>query len=322
MCYPRGMSKSDRNNPKRSKASESRYSLIEFEREFPDDAACLDWVFTYRYPDGAFCPNCQRVTKHHREKARPSYSCQFCGHRVHPMVGTIFEDSATSLKLWFYAMYLMASTRCGISAKQMERELGVTYKTAWRMANKIRSLLAQDGDQLSGTVEVDETFIGGKPRLGDVHNKQEGRMWAERKAKVLGAVERGGKVSATVIPSRLAETVMPVLRAKVLPKSTVYTDEWKSYRALGREGYTHERVNHSERVYVSGDVHTNTIEGFWALLKGGIGGVYHSVSTKHLQSYLDEYAFRYNNRDANGRGMFDAFLNRIEGASPVEGQPS
>ncbi len=169
---------------------------------------------------------------------------------------------------------------------------------------------------------MDETFIGGKPRPGDVRIKQQGRMWAERKAKVLGAVERGGKVSATVIPGRLAETAMPVLRVKVLPKSTVYTDKWKSYRALGSEGYTHERVNHSEKVYVSGDVQTNTIEGFWALLKGGIGGVYHSVSTKHLQSYLDEYAFRYNNRKATGRGMFDAFLNRIEGASPVEGRPS
>lgn len=160
MWCMQGMSKSDRNNPRRSKASESRYSLMEFEREFPDGASCLDWLFRYRFPDGAFCPNCQRVTKHHREKARPSYSCQFCGHRLHPMVGTIFEDSATSLKLWFYAIYLMASTRCGISAKQLERELGVTYKTAWRMAKKIRSLLAQDGERLSGTVELDETFIG------------------------------------------------------------------------------------------------------------------------------------------------------------------
>jgi transposase len=196
---------------------------MEFEREFPDDAACLDWLYRYRFPDGPFCPNCQRVTKHHREKARPSYSCQFCGHRVHPMVGTIFEDSATSLTLWFYAIYLMASTRCGISAKQLERELGVTYKTAWRMANRIRSLLGQDGDQpLSGTVEVDETFIGGKPRLGQITTAQERGDRADRKAKVLGAVQRGGKVSARVIPSRTAETIMPILGTRVLPASTVY----------------------------------------------------------------------------------------------------
>src|SRR3972149_4276765 len=157
------MPKTDRNTPKRSRASESRYSLMEFEREFPDDAACLDWLSRYRSPEGPFCPTCGRITKHHRERARTSYSCQFCGHRVHPMVGTIFEDSATSLKLWFYATYLMASTRCGISAKQIERELGVTYKTAWRMANRIRDLLDQDDDDpLGGTVEMDETYVGGR----------------------------------------------------------------------------------------------------------------------------------------------------------------
>jgi len=311
------MSKVDRNNPKRSRASESRYSLREFEREFPDDAACLDWLFRYRYPDGVVCPTEGRITKHHREKARPSYSCQFCGHRVHPMVGTIFEDSATSLKLWFYATYLMASTRWGISAKQLERELGVTYKTAWRMANRIRSLLGQDRDEpLSGTVEVDETFIGGKPRLGQVRSKYEGRMWAEQKAKVLGTAQRGGRVHAKVIPSRTAETIMPIVKARVLPASTIYTDDWKSYHGLGREGYVHGRVNHTEKVYVDGDVHTQTIEGFWALVKNGLSGVYHWVSTKHLQSYLDEYAFRYNNRAINGRrGMFDAFLTRIPRAS-------
>lgn len=258
VCYPKGMSKSDRNNPRRSTASESRYSLMEFEREFPNDAACLDWLYRYRYPDGAFCPTCDRVTKHHREKARPSYSCQFCGHRVHPMVGTIFEDSATSLKLWFYAIYLMASTRCGISAKQLERELGVTYKTAWRMANKIRSLLSQEGDApLSGTVEVDETFIGGKPRAAhQVRTHRERPQWRNQKAAVLGAAQRGGRVSTKVVPSRKAETVVPFVSERVLPASTVYTDEWIAYATLPRHGYTHRRINHQERVYVSGDVHT------------------------------------------------------------------
>src|SRR5919108_556582 len=147
--YPYGteanMSKVDRNNPRRAGGSESRYTFYDFHAEFPDDAAALDWLFHQRWPEGVFCPKCQRVTKHHRERSRPSYSCQFCGHRVHPMKGTIFEDSATSLRLWFHAMYLMASTRCGISAKQLERELGVTYKTAWRMFHQIRSLLGQAG---------------------------------------------------------------------------------------------------------------------------------------------------------------------------------
>ena len=133
------MSQVNRNQPRRGTASESRYTLFEFDKQFPDDAACLDYLMAERYPDGVFCEKCHKVTKHYREKARPSWSCEFCGHRVHPMVGTIFEDSATSLRLWFYGIYLMASTRCGISAKQLERELGVTYKTAWRMFHQIRS---------------------------------------------------------------------------------------------------------------------------------------------------------------------------------------
>src|SRR6266571_2654508 len=158
------MSKVNRNAPKRSKASEAKFAVFEFDRQFPDDAACLDYLVGKLYPEGIFCPKCQRVTKHHRVKSRPAYSCQFCGHYEYPMVGTIFQDSATSLRLWFYAMFLMASTRCGISAKQLERELGVTYKTAWRMFNKIRSLLGQDGELLSGTVEADEAYIGPTPK--------------------------------------------------------------------------------------------------------------------------------------------------------------
>jgi transposase len=118
---------------------------MEFTAQFPDDGACLEHLVQKLYPEGIYCPTCERVTKHHREKNRPSYACQYCGHHEHPLVGTIFENSATSLRLWFYAIYLMSSTRCGISAKQLERELGVTYKTAWRMFHKIRSLLDQDG---------------------------------------------------------------------------------------------------------------------------------------------------------------------------------
>src|SRR5881296_4218753 len=150
------MSQVNRNQPRRGTASESRYTLFEFDKQFPDDAACLAYLMAEKYPDGVFCEKCGKVTAHYREKARPSWSCQFCGHRVHPMVGTIFEDSATSLRLWFYGVYLMASTRCGISAKQLERELGVTYKTAWRMFHQIRLLLSPGDELLSGRVEADE----------------------------------------------------------------------------------------------------------------------------------------------------------------------
>src|SRR5919112_4485232 len=162
----------DRNKPRRAASSQSSYSLMEFMEQFPDDAACLEFLWRRRYaPDGhtTTCPKCHRTGKFHRVKSRPSYSCDSCGHHIHPTAGTIFHRSPTSLKLWFYAMYLMTSTRCAVSAKHLERELGVTYKTAWRMANLIRNkLMTEDGDQpLSGIVEADETWIGGKPKAAD-----------------------------------------------------------------------------------------------------------------------------------------------------------
>ncbi|HVM34356.1 MAG TPA: IS1595 family transposase [Actinomycetota bacterium] len=311
----------NRNHPRRGSASESRYSIFEFDQEFLDDAACLNYLVAQLYPDGIYCPTCKKVTKHHRERKRPSYACQFCGRHEHPLKGTIFENSATSLKLWFYAIYLMSSTRCGISAKQLERELGVTYKTAWRMFNKIRSLLIQDDAPFEGTVEVDEAYIGGQAKWRSPARSRARGITAQGskagKTKIMGLAQRGddenlGKVYVTLAKGTRTLDFTGKVLEKVLPASTVYTDETPLAEPLAKWGYEHRRVNHSEKVYVAGDVHTNTIEGFWALTKRGIGGVYHSVSTKHLQSYLDEYAFRYNNRDANGRGMFTAFLDRVE----------
>lgn len=314
------MSKVDRNAPKRSSASESRYTLMEFDRDFPDDAACLDFLLRELYPNGIFCPLCKKVTTHHRESGRPSYACQNCGHHEHPMVGTIFEGSATSLRLWFYAMYLMASTRCGISAKQLERELGVTYKCAWRMFNKIRSLMQEDETEIfTGTVEMDETYVGGKAK--NMHRAKRAQRITGRgasgKTPVFGMVQRGtDETHGKVVTDAGAATLLPHVQTKVLEKSTVYTDEWAAYNTLTEKGYTHSRVAHSQEIYVSGDVHTNTMEGFWSLVKRGISGVYYAVGTAHLQSYLDEYAFRYNHRDATGRGVMDALLGQIEKVPP------
>src|SRR6266511_305931 len=219
------MSKSNRNDPKRAGGSESRYTFYDFDRDFPDDSACLEWLVGHLYPEGIYCPRCKKVTKHHRVKARTCYACQFCGHQEYPMKGTIFEDSATSLRLWFHGFFLMAQTRCGISAKQLERELGVTYKTAWRMFNKIRSLLEQDGDEpLSGTVEADEAYIGGSEKW--MHrNDPRRRGLAGRgagKTAVFGMAERGepvfpdrkrspksGKVRAVVVPDVSARSLIP-----------------------------------------------------------------------------------------------------------------
>ncbi len=304
------MASVDRNNPKRADSSESSYSLMEFMREYPDDAACLDFLWRRRFaPDGhtTTCPKCKRHGKFHRVKSRPSYSCDACGHHIHPTAGTIFHRSPTSLQLWFYAMYLMTSTRCAVSAKHLERELGVTYKVAWRMANKIRNyLMTQDDDEpLSGEVEADETYFGGRRR-----GTRRGRPGPEsHKAAVFGMIERKGRVKAVTVENARRVTLLPIVTEHVLPTSTVYTDEPSSYNTLRRYGYRHERIQHATHVYVSGNVHTNTIEGFFGNVKRGISGNYHSVSRKWLQGYLNEFVWRYNYRD-DGRAMFETLLLR------------
>jgi len=288
------------------------FTLKDFLKQFPDDAACLEWLKNRLYPDGIHCKNCGEVTKHHRVKSRPSYCCDHCGNHVHPTADTIFHKSPTPLTTWFYAMYLMSATRCGISAKQIQRETGVTYKTAWRMFKQIRSILA---DEKSGPiggfnrrVEMDETYVGGRrkgsgagrPMSGDKH-----------KTPVVGMVQRKGQVRAFVAADAKADTLTGLIKEHVLPKSVVFTDTFGSYNGLEARGYRHQRINHSEGVYVVGEVHTNTIEGFWSLLKTGIRGVYHSVGRHYLQTYLNEYSFRYNRR-FDTQPMFWSILQQVE----------
>ena len=306
------MAANDRNNPINRPASDSDLSLVEFMREYPDDSACLDKLWRERYaPDGhhAQCPRCERERKFHRTRTRASYTCDTCGLHLHPMKGTIFEKSTTSLQLWFYAMYLMASTRCGISAKQLERELGVTYKTAWRMFNKIRNELMNDAEDgpLNGEVEADETAWGGRPRRKGTH--AEGARHREAKATVLGMVERGGRVRARVVPKRRGEGFSAELRGHINPESILYTDDWVAYKPLSRHFADHRVINHSAGSYVEGDRYTNTIEGFFGNMKTGMRGAYKKVSRRWLQSYVDEYAWRWNARRRSG-SLFDQLLAR------------
>jgi transposase len=292
---------------------------MEFLSEFPDDAACLEWLWRNRYSEDeehAYCPKCEQVRVFKRyatKQQRQSWTCTACGWHLHPTAGTIFHKSSTSLKLWFYAIYLMSSTRCGISAKQLEREIGVNYKTALRMLRQIRTYLMEQNDEpLSGEVEMDETFIGGKPRLADQHRREKlgwsahTYAWAKR-ACVFGAVERGGSVRAQVVRDSRASTLEPRTKTFVLAGSTIFTDEHGGYNRLNRLGYTHRRVKHAALIYVDGDVHTQAIEGFWGLLKNGLRGTYHSVSAKYLLTYLNEFVWRYNHR-ADDRAQFASLL--------------
>ena len=310
MC---GMAAKDRNNPIRQASSDSDYSLMEFMAEYKDDAACLDALWREKFaPDGshAHCPRCDRERKFHRTTTRASYTCDSCGLHVHPMKGTIFEKSTTSLHQWFYAMYLMVSTRCGISAKQLEREIGVSYKTAHRMMKLIRtSLMTDDGDEpLTGEVEVDETSVRGRPR-GPRMTRSEAATWRMAQPTVVGMVERGGRVRARVVADgRRAEPVSRAVRANVNPDSIIYTDDWAGYKPL-HEYREHRTINHSAGIYVEGSTHTNTIEGFFGNLKTGMRGAYKKVSPAYLQSYLNEYVWRYNARRNDG-AMFAQLLTR------------
>lgn len=294
---------------KQEKSPMIKFTIKQFMQQFPDDETCIEWLKDYRWPDGIECPKCEKVTRHHLVIKRKSYSCQECGHHVHPTADTIYHKSSTPLTTWFYVVYLMSSTRCGISAKHVERETGVTYKTAWRMCKLIREMLEEDNSPLGGdkVVESDESYFGPKSEIG-----KRGRG-SERKVPVLGLVERDGKIQTTVINNAKKATIQPIIKDTVAKGTTVHTDEWGAYSQLDSAGYVHAYVNHSDKEYVrytpSGKVHTNTIEGFWGNFKMGVTGNHHHVSNKHLSKYLSEWAFRYNHRN-DVKPMFWSMLER------------
>jgi transposase len=289
-----------------------RYSFEDFLCQFPDNDACLEHIKEQRWPNGiTYCETCKADKKHHRVTGRTAYACETCGWHIYPLAGTILEKTTTSLRTWFYAMYLMGSTRCGISAKQIQRETSVTYKTAWRMFKQIRSLLSED-IQIEGPAEMDETYFGGRVRGQGSGQK------LSNKTRIAGIVERKGKVVAKTTPTVKGHNQLLNMAAEhILPESTVYTDEYAAYDKLSdlkKEGkplgYTHRRIHHAAKVYVMGDIHTNTVEGFWSLIKRGIGGVYQAVSQEYLQTYLDEYTYRYNRRD-QGNLILKSILGEV-----------
>jgi len=280
------------------------YTIKDFDKQFTTDDSCLEFLKQARWPKGVFCQKCQMVTTHYRIPSRKVYSCNFCGSHISPTAGTIFHKSVTPLRSWFHAMFLMASTRTGISAKQLQRELGVTYKTAWRMFTQTRKLMNEGVNPLTGQVEVDETYIGGK-RSGP-----RGRG-AAGKTIVVGLTERKGNAVAKVVPDVKARTLLPMIAKHVSNgNTTIFTDELGSYNQVAKLGYAHEFVQHAAKQYVYGNAHVNTIESLWSTIKRGIDGVNHSVSPQHLQSYLDSYLFRYNHRK-DEKPLFLSLLERV-----------
>lgn len=286
----------------------NKFSLRQFKRKYGTHEQCLEAIKNLRFGDNMTCTKCNQPSVFYPVTGRTAYACKFCGNHIYPLAGTIFEKSSTPLDLWFFAMYLMVQTRSGISAKQLERMLGVTYKTAWRMFKQIRLLMAESGgDLLSGIVEVDETFVGGKGK----NRKNEWRgLDVKQKEIVMGMVQRGGKVYVKHIPNIGKWTLLEQIKTNIDPKATVYTDEWVGYYQLKSNGFDHDYVKHSKSEYSKGLVHTQNIENIWSHLKRGIHGVYRVVSAQYLQSYADEYAWRYNNRSLGG-GMFEKLLGEV-----------
>lgn len=260
-------------------------------QEFDTDSECRAIMEKLRWPDGVHCPRCNSE-KVYRVDPRKQFDCASCGYQFSVTSGTIFHDSHLPLPKWFVAVYLMCESKKGISALQLKRTLGVAYKTAWYLCHRIRAAMG-DGqtEPLSGVVEVDETWVGGKRR--DV-----GRGYRGNKVIVAGAIERGGDARLQLIGSADRKTLHHFIRSETSPETeAIMTDEWPAYLGIGDGNTRHETVNHRAEEWVRGDVHTNGIENVWSLLKRSIVGSYHKVSTKHLDAYLDELEWRFNNRE-------------------------
>lgn len=268
-------------------------SLLELFERFPDQESARSYMEAQRWPDGVTCPHCQEAKRIHKRKGG-YYRCNACREDFTVRTGTVMERSHIPLQKWLYAMYMLVTSRKGISSVELHTKLAITQKSAWFMLHRLREACRDKDSPLSGIVEIDETYVGGKQRNKHDDKKVEGRG-ATGKAPVLGMRQRGGKVVAMPIKMTDKDTIQKIIIFKhVEEDTTIYTDEHGSYDGLDEEGYEHDTVNHSEGEYVDGPVQTNSIEAVWAVFKRGLKGIYHHVSVKHLGRHIDEYAFRLN----------------------------
>ena len=267
-------------------------SLIELFERFPNQDAARSYMEAQRWPNGTTCPHCKEIKRIHGRKGG-YYRCNACREDFTVRTGTVMERSHIPLQKWLYAMYMLVTSRKGVSSVELHTKLAITQKSAWFMLHRLREACRDKDSPLSGIVEIDETYVGGKQRNKHADKKVEGRG-AVGKAPVLGMRQRGGKVIAMPIKMTDKGTIQDIIFKHVEEDTTIYTDEHGSYDGLDEEGYEHDTVNHSEGEYVDGKVHTNSIEAVWAVFKRGLKGIYHHVSVKHLGRYVDEYAFRLN----------------------------
>lgn len=288
-----------------------KYTLTRFMQEFSTTEKCLAYIASRRWPNGIRCASCRKVTKHHLIASRKCYSCQDCGTQVYPTAGTIFHKSRTPLQIWFYTIFQLSQTRTGIAAKHIERETGVTYKTAWRMCQLIRKCLDEERSPFDGVSEADETYVGARrPRYKGTSKRGRGTS----KTPVFGVAQRGGAIVAKVVPNVQRKTIMPILQDAVEEGATVYTDEFNVYACLEEMGYDHDTVKHKDKEYVKyredgAVVHTNTLEGFWSYPKGAVSFAHRGVSPRYLQRYFDEFTFRTSHRH-DTEPMFLTILDR------------
>lgn len=286
-------------------------TLREFLENYQTNYDCLKEIVNILYPNGVTCRKCRCITHHYLLKNRPLLNCSKCHSQISPLKNTIFHHSSTPLKLWFYAFFVMIHFKGGVSAKGLQRQLGVTYKTSFRMLHLIRRLMVDNsGELFKGIVEVDETWVGGKSFL---RGKQWWSSWKEiPKTTVLGFVERGGRVRTKIIDDTSRWTLTKEIKANIDLSSWVMSDQHHGYANLDQVGFKHNSINHTIH-YVDKEnkqIHTQTIEGFWSQLKRGIIGTYRHVSPKYLQRYCDEFGFRYSYRNHQDQ-IFGILLNRI-----------
>lgn len=298
---------------KAPKSVEQFSSIIELVRYFDTEEKCAEYLAQKRWNGNPVCPKCGHAHVYELKGKTKRYKCGKCREQFSVRVGTIFEASPIKLQTWFLAIYLITAHKKGISSLQLSKDLNVTQKTAWFMLHRVRYAMGMDvAEQLDGTVEIDETYVGGKERNKSISKRMKGMHGGKGKAAVLGMLDRDGEVVAKHVPDTEKKTLLPIIRAAVAPGSTLCTDEFPAYTSL-RRVYDHQTVKHNAEQYVRGAIHTNSIEGFWSLLKRGIIGVYHFTSEKHLQKYVDEFAFRYNSRAMHDANRFADMLGNVAG---------